>query len=321
MGDLKKVPVTSIRPNPVALRAVDKEGEGFLGLMESIRQRGFMGAITVRSAIDPETQVQCYELVDGLHRFTAAVAVGLTEIPVDVTTLDDDQVLEAQIMANVHRIETKPVEYTRQLIRIVNKNPLLTTAELATKLGKSPAWLQERMSLQHIKNDEIAAAVNEGRIPLANAYMLAKLPEEEQSQFVDRAITASPSEFIPAVKSRIKELTDAKRKGQEAAEAIFTPVEHLRKLSDIKEARLNNTSKQVCKQEGATTAEEGFIAALNWLLHVDSQGVAEQKAKDEARRAEQKAAKDRAAAEREARKAAKAADVAAKAAAGPSATL
>lgn len=314
MGMLKVVLLTLIRPNPVALRAVDKDSEGFLGLVESIRTKGFFGAITVRENKDPESGQMYYELVDGLHRFTAAGIAGLTEINVDVVSLDDDQVLEAQIMANVHRVETKPVEYTRQLIRIINRNPLMTVAELALKLGKTPAWLQERLSLAKLKNEEIAAAVNEGKIPLANAYALAKLPDDEQKNWVDRAITASPSEFVPAVKNRIKEISDAKRKGTEAGEATFSPVEHLQKLSDIKDARLNDTAARVCKDCRATTAEEGFLAALNWSLHVDPAGIKDQKARDDARKLEQEEAKKRQAAERDQRKAAKAADVQAKAA-------
>ena len=40
--------------------------------------------------------------------------------------------LEAQILANIHKIETKPMEYSAQLKRILSRNPLMTEAELAT---------------------------------------------------------------------------------------------------------------------------------------------------------------------------------------------
>jgi len=310
MGDLKKILISTIRPNPVALRGVDKESEAFLGLVGSIREKGFLGAITVRPQVDSETKQPYYELVDGLHRFTAACIVGLTEINADITDLNDDQVLEAQIVANVHKIETKPVEYTRQLMRILSRNPLMTSAELAAKILKTPAWLNERLSLNKINDESIAAAVNEGKISLSNAYGLAKLPEAEQAAFVDRAITQSPDQFLPAVKARIKEINEAKRKGAEAGVAEFQPVEFLQKLGDIKDARTNGLVTTLCKQENATTAEEGAIAALKWVLHVHSAGISEQKAKDEARKAEVAEAKKRQAAEREARKAEKAATIA-----------
>lgn len=299
MGDLRNIRTSDIKPNPVALRQVDKQGESYAGLVESIKTKGFFGAITVRQQADGTI-----ELVDGLHRYTACVDLGIDTIPCNVTDLNDDQVLEAQIMTNIHKIETKPVEYSNQLKRILTRNPLMTENELATKLGKSPTWVKERLGLTKITNPEIQAAVDNGDMPLANAYALAKLPGDEQQAFLARAMTTPPAEFVPAATARVKELKDASRKGTYAP-TEFIPTAHLRKLSDIKDAATARAIvTELIATNGVTDPVEAAQLALKWVLHLDPKAVADAKAKEEARKAAEADAK----AKRAAEKAAKAAE-------------
>lgn len=319
MGKLLVIAINAIRENPVALRSVNRESDDYLGLVDSMKNKGFMGAITVRAKADDETGEEYYELVDGLHRFSAAKDAGIEEINVDVVELSDDAVMEAQIMANIHKIETKPVEYSKQLLRILSRNPLMTEAELATKLGKSTQWIKERLGLTKIANADIAALVDEGKIKLANAYALAKLPPEEMGDFVDRAMTQQPDEFVPAVNARVKEIRDAKRKGQDAADAVFQPIAFMQKLKDIKdEMDVNAIGKALIKATGVKSASDGFDLAIKWVLHLDPKSIEAQKAKDDERkrlRGEKKKDRDKIKAEKKADKAKIAADEAAKAAA------
>jgi ParB family chromosome partitioning protein len=284
MGELKKVAVSEIRENPVALRTVNRESEEYMGLVDSIREKGFLGAITVRPKTDEETGQTYYELVDGLHRFCATKDAGFEEINVDVVSLDDAQVLEGQLMLNIHKVETRPIEYSRQLTRILVLNPLLTEAELASKLGKSPQWISERLGLTKIANENIALLVNEGKIKLANAYALAKLPPDEMASFVDRAMTQPPDEFLPAVNARIKEIKEAKRKGLDAAPQEFQPVAFMQKMKDIKEELENRqVGAALIRATGVATPEDAFHLAIQWVLHLDVKSVSVQKAKDDER--------------------------------------
>jgi len=315
MGKLMVIAIGSIKENPVALRAVNREDENYLGLVQSIKSKGFLGAITVRPKIDPETKAEYYELVDGLHRFSASKDAGLTEINVDVVSLDDDQTLEAQIMANIHKIETRPVEYSKQLLRILSRNPLMAETELAAKLGKSAQWIRERLGLTKIANKEIAELINEGKIKLSNAYALAKLPPEEMADFVDRALILAPDEFVPAVNNRVKELKDAKRKGEAAGEAVFKPAAYMQTIKVVKdELDKGAIAQSLCA--GLTSPIEGFKMAINWMLHLDPKSVEVQKAKEDARRQERVAAANKRlieAAGRKEEKAKKAAEIADKA--------
>lgn len=306
---LKTIPLATIRENEVALRTVNRASEKYLGLVDSIKTKGFLGAITVREKTDNESGEPFYELVDGLHRFNAAKDAGVEEINVDVVSLDDDEVMEAQILTNIHKIETKPMEYSKQLVRILNRNPLMSESELANKLGKSSQWIKDRLGLNKISNEGIINAINDGSIKLANAYALAKLPNEEQGNFVEAAATQQPDEFVPMISQRVKELREAARQGREAEPQEFQPTAHLQKSGDIKaELQTGEVAKVLCA--GLNSAPEGFNAAIKWVLHLDEKSVEAQKARYEER---QKAKAERAE-KRKAEAAAKKAEKAKKAA-------
>lgn len=308
MGDLKTVELKQIRENPVALRQVQRKSEEYLGLVNSIRQKGFMGAITVRAKTDKDTGQPYFELIDGLHRFSAAKDAGLEHINVDVVSLDDAAVLEAQLMTNIHKVETRPVEYSQQLRRILSRNPLMTEAELAEKLGKSSAWIQQRLGLTKITSKEIQTLVNEGKIPLSNAYALAKLPVEEMANFVDRAMTQDTKEFAPSVNKRVKELKENERKGLDPNADTFAPVAFMQKLKDVKtELESPSIGPVITAKNGDSTAEEGFRRAIQWFLHLDPDSVQAQREKDTQRKTEAEEAKKKKAAESTGKKAAEAA--------------
>jgi ParB family chromosome partitioning protein len=304
MGDLRRVQISQIRENPVALRTVQRQSEEYLGLVASMREKGFMGAITVRERQDPESKESFFELIDGLHRFSAAKDAGISEIGVDVVPLTEDQVLEAQILANIHKVETRPAEYTQQLKRILARNPLMTEAELAKRLGKSPQWISQRLSLTKIDNPQILELINSGQICLSNAYALAKLPAEEMANFVERGVTLPPDEFIPLVNNRAKEIKDAKRQGQDAAPPEFIPVAHLRKLKEIKtELEAPEVGPALVKATKVKTAVEGFNLAIAWMLHLDPVSLDVQKTDFEARERQKKEDAAKRAADRERKKA------------------
>lgn len=308
---LKNIPIVAIKESPVALRSVNKQDTAYQELVESIRARGVLNAILVREVRDSASGDIFYGLVDGLQRFSASCDAGLETIPAQIVSLSDAEVLEAQIITNVQRVETKPVEYSRQLMRILSGNPTMTLADLSVKLAKSPAWVNDRLSLNKLEKS-IAELVDEGKIVLSNAYALAKLPEDEQKEFVDRAITMLPQEFLPTTNARLKELRDAKRQGRDAAKAEFSPVAHLQKLSVIKEevdtAAIGTT---LIRDNGITDPFDAWKMALNWVLHMDPMSIAAAKAEDDKRRAEVEAAKERRKAEREEAKKKAAAEAAA----------
>ncbi len=307
-GTLSSIKLLEIRESPVALRKVDRTSEAYLGLVDSIRAKGVLNAILVREFKDEESGETVFMLVDGLHRYTAAQDAGLDSIPAQVLTMSEAEALDAQIMTNVHKIETKPVEYSRQLMRVLSGNPLLTVAEMAKSLAKSPSWISSRLGLLKL-SDEIGNLVDENKINLSNAYALAKLDKAEQLEWVDRAMTENPSIFMPAVNTRRKELRDAARQGKDATPAEFQPTAHLQKLKSIKDEHDSvDAGKIVLKDMNAKTPADGWKACIAWILHLDPKSVVAQRAKQEQRDKEREDAKTRRSVERADKKAKDAAD-------------
>lgn len=299
---LAHIPLSKIRQHSVALRAVDRKSEAYIGLVDSIRDNGVLNPINVRAFTDPETKEELFSIIDGLHRYTASLDSGKDSIPSQILSMDDANVLMAQLIANVHKVETKPVEYSRQLTRILGNDPLLTIPALATKLGKSPTWLSERLGLTTLV-DGIHEKVDGGLINLSNAYLLAKLPPEVQPEFVDMAMSMTPQEFGPKVLARKKELDKARREGRDPNASAFNPMPFLQKLTAIKEeivaGKVGSQLVKAIKADSKTeAAERGFQLGLNWVLHMDPMSVETQKTEHDAHQAQTKAKKDAAAAER-----------------------
>jgi ParB/RepB/Spo0J family partition protein len=308
---LKHVPLDQIHEPDEALRKVDKSREEYAGLVESIRIQGVMNPITVRELVDSDTGEVTYGLVDGLQRFSASKDAGKQSIPCHVISCEDGQLIEAQIMANVHKIETKPVEYSRALLKILQNNPLMTRVDLATRLAKTGAWISERLGLLKL-TDEIGKLVDEDKIGLSNAYALAKLPQEEQADFVDRAMTMSPQQFTPTVNARVKEIRDAKRQGKDAAPEEFQPVPILRSRKElVAELEVQQTASALCNEVKPKDAVAAFLLGIKWALNMDPRSVEVQKARDEERRAERARLKEQSSLERKKKRAAEAAEKAA----------
>ena len=213
--ELLHISLDKIRLNPVALRDVQRKEQEFTELVDSVRRHGVMSAISVIRK--PGADGKEFELVDGLQRFSASQEAGRPTIPAQVLVVQDAERIIAQVIGNAVRLETKPVEYAKALMKILGYNPTWTEAELASKVSKSPAWINRQLGLLRL-NQKAKILVDDNRIPVANAYVLAKLPEEEQDNWIERAQTQQASEFTQAVLERAKQIKEANRKGQEAGE-------------------------------------------------------------------------------------------------------
>lgn len=294
MSELRMIKLSDIEENEVSLRDVNEKSDGFKDLVESIRARGIMNPINVRAGDDDGR----YVLVDGLHRYTAAAVAGLTEIPAHIMDLDEADVLEAQIEANLQKIETRPAQYAKQLERIMARHPERSLDEQAARLHKSPGWLRDRLSLNTLTGRS-AQLVDEGTIPLSNAYALAKLfvvDPDEGEQWVDRAQQETAQEFCAPCLARKQEIAKAQRENREP-EGPKGPPLRMRRVGDVK-AEYHRVSSELESGKISGDRAEGYVEAFRWLLQQDDVSVeAWKRAEAERQRLkEEKAAKKAAAA-------------------------
>lgn len=305
---LKHIPVKSIRENPEALRGVNRKDEEWQLLRDSVEKHGVLTPIIVREISDPETGESYFGLVDGLQRFTAASELGLPEIPANIVDKDESEVIETQFIANAKRIQTKPAEYARAILHILERNPLLTKRELSQRLSMTESWLDNLLKLNELE-PALQKLVDEGAICAANGISLAKLPPEEQMANMDLAQTMGAAEFTKRIALRVKEINEAKRKGRDAAPQEWQPFPHPRKPAEIKEEFENpRIGAELVKKMGCKNAVDGFKAGIAWVCQMDPVSVEALRQKEEDRKLKAKEANEKKKAERQQQKEQQAAD-------------
>jgi len=272
-NNLRNVPVSSVRPNLAALRSVDKKTDQWKEFVDSIRSKGILNPLVGRELKDKDTGQTYIGLVDGLHRFTGACEVGLETVPMNIITADDAEALEAQIVGNIQTIETRAAQYASALKRLLVMNDTLTVMELANKLGKSITWLTERLKLTNL-TERIKEIVDEGKIVVTNAQALANLPQDEQADFVDRAITMTPGQFVPLINDRVKDVKDAQKQGKKAEKATWKPTPYLQGVGAIRDEMDNSEiGKSLLHQYGVKDPLEAWKLAIQWVLHMDENSI------------------------------------------------
>ena len=169
-GELRTVPIETIVPSPFQPRKRFAEEE-LAELAASIRERGILQPLLVRE-IAPET----YELVAGERRLRAAKMAGLSEVPVLIKNLSDEEALSVALIENLQREDLNPLE----------------EAEGYRRLMEEFGFSQE----------EIARRVGKDRSTVANALRLLKLPEEIQEDLWEGRLSAGHARALLALEDR-----------------------------------------------------------------------------------------------------------------------
>ena len=138
-------------------------------LSDSIKQNGVLQPILVRK------KGRKYEIVAGERRYQASKRAGLTEIPVVIRDISDEDVFKLALIENLQRTDLDPIEEAQGLKTLIDTSGM-TQAELGKALSKS-------------------------RPAIANSLRLLDLPKEVQQMMVERKLTAGHARAILAVAS------------------------------------------------------------------------------------------------------------------------
>ncbi|WP_341896405.1 PRTRC system ParB family protein [Sphingobium sp. YR657] len=175
-----------IRPgdNPRRYFNQDKHAE----LVASIRIRGVLQPILIRPVDGDEGQ---YSVVAGGRRRKAAIeALGAdADIPVIIREMSDQEALEAAIDENDNREDASETEQADAAVRVLaacNGE----RAEAARRLAWSPAKLDRRLALANLA-DPVKVALDERRIKVGHAELLAAVPADKQEKALDTILVNS----------------------------------------------------------------------------------------------------------------------------------
>ena len=121
------LPIDQIDPNPNQPRQVMGD---LSELVASIAEKGIIEPIIVRRRQDR------FQIIAGERRYQAAVQAGLTEVPVVIRDVDDDEVIEIALIENLQRKDLTPFEEAEALAQLSERGGL-THDQIAKRLGKS----------------------------------------------------------------------------------------------------------------------------------------------------------------------------------------
>ena len=126
---LQMLPIDSIHENPWQPRR-DFDADALLDLTESIREKGVLSPLIVAQK-DGD-----YLLVAGERRLRAAKQAGLTEVPVILRPLSDEEIAQIALIENIQRADLNVVEEANGYAALI-KTYHYTQQQLADLMGKS----------------------------------------------------------------------------------------------------------------------------------------------------------------------------------------
>lgn len=279
--EFREIPLDQIVEPWIVLRIVNRESVEYLELRDSIAHQGLLNSICVRPSL---RRPGYYEVVDGMYRWTAAKELRLPALPCVVKhRLTDQDVLAIQIQANALRPETTPIEYARQIKRIMDaiaarEGRDATLGEVSNLIHKSPDWIRQQLGLLGLRAD-IQKAVERNEIPLCSAYVLAKLPKVQQMSLVAAAKTTPAREFAPLAARLVKQIQEAARQGKLYDLCKdFEPVPYLRPLKEVlAEYREHRRGGLALTKAGSLAPLDGWYLALQWVLNLNDESIREQR--------------------------------------------
>lgn len=276
--ELRNISLSEIVEPWVILRNVDRESLDFLELRDSIADKGLLCSICVRPSLRKPGKM---EVVTGLRRFMACR--DLERSPVECIVkynLTDLDVLALQIQENALQAATSPVEYARQLKRIMETVPGMTEAQLSNMVHRNADWIRDQLGLLGLRQN-IQKAVERGEIPLGSAYILSRLPRLRQVMFIDLARTVSVREFTATVVPVIKEIKEAARQGKLADFYLdVNPHPYLRAYKEVlAEYQDHAVGGLAVIRANCQSPLDAWYLALQWVLHLDEESSREYRAK------------------------------------------
>ena len=177
---IETLPLREIEPDPGQPRKTFDD-ETLAELSASIAEHGLLQPIAVR----PKPSGG-YLIVAGERRWRASRMAGLTEVPVIVKNVTDEQAMELALVENLQREDLDPVEEAAGIRELMTRCDL-TQEQAARKLGKSRSALANSLRLLSLP-ETVLELLKSGFITIGHAKVVLGLPtpelQEEAAQMI-----------------------------------------------------------------------------------------------------------------------------------------
>jgi ParB family chromosome partitioning protein len=183
---IKEIELKRIQPNRLNPREEFRK-EALDELADSIAHVGLLQPLIVRP-VD-----KGYEVVVGERRYRASHQAGLEKVPAIVRNYTDDQVIELNLIENIHREDLSAVEKGRTCLKLMEMFPDKYPNEesVAKRVGVSQLTVKDWMKLvtdmpakvqRLVAPETVSRRVPEGKLEYTTAVRIARKIKEPRKQ-------------------------------------------------------------------------------------------------------------------------------------------
>lgn len=179
-GESVKLSINEIEPNREQPRKTF-EPESLSELSESIKEHGVLQPLLVRPMPDGS-----YRLVAGERRYRAARMAGLTEVPVTVREMTDEEESIFALIENLQREDLNAIEEAEGIKTLIDTFGL-TQEEAAKRVGKSRTAVTNTLRLLNLPED-ILQLVKESKISMGHARALLAVEDKTEASRIAQMV-------------------------------------------------------------------------------------------------------------------------------------
>jgi len=164
-----EIDINLVETNPFQPRTVFDQ-EALDELASSIKEIGVIQPITVRIMENGR-----FQLITGERRFRAARIAGMTHIPANVRTANDQGMLEMALVENIQREDLNAVDIAISYQRLLEECEL-TQENLSLRVGKKRATVANYLRLLKLPA-EIQVGIRDSKVTMGHARALVAIDD------------------------------------------------------------------------------------------------------------------------------------------------
>lgn len=204
--------ISEIEPNRNQPRKQFDE-ESLSELAASISQHGVLQPLLVRPMPDGS-----YQLIAGERRWRASRMAGLTEVPVVIREMSDQQAAELALIENLQREDLNPIEEAQGFKTLMDGYGL-TQDETAKVVNKSRPAVANALRLLNLPKP-VADYVSSGQLSAGHARAILSFPsEDEQVKAAQDTIKSSLS--VRDLEKRAKQSHSQKERPEDKSKILM----------------------------------------------------------------------------------------------------
>ena len=202
------IDIQKVEPNREQPRKSFDE-DSLLELADSIKQFGILQPLLVQD------KKEYYEIIAGERRWRAAKLAKLSEVPVIIKEITDQEIVEISLIENIQRENLNPIEEAIAYKRLLEEF--------------------------NLKQDEVAERVSKSRTAVTNSMRLLKLSDQVQQMVIDDMLTTGHARALLSIEDKDKQYS--------AAQKIFDEKLSVRETEKLVKKLQNDKPAKPVKEE------------------------------------------------------------------------